>query len=43
MPIGEEKHAALTRWTREKLLPYLAVFLLLVLCTILGKSLLDKL
>lgn len=41
MPIGEEKHAALTRWTREKLLPYLAVFLLLVLCTILGKSLLD--
>lgn len=41
MPIGEEKHAALTRWTQEKLLPYLAVFLLLVLCTILGKSLLD--
>ena len=41
MPIGEEKHAALTRWTREKLLPYLAVFLLLVLCTILGKGLLD--
>ena len=41
MPIEEEKRAALTRWTREKLLPYLAVFILLVLCTVLGKGLLD--
>ena len=41
MPIKEEKRAALTRWTREKLLPYLVAFLLLVLCVVLGKALLD--